>query len=361
MVPRVAAMVAISGGWHRRVSRAPESMFTPRRLSVSITAKRCGGFDASPRVPPPGNIDANLTILSLMGERSMDNLPRVWIVIARVALFIVACAVCLAAAAPLVKDISGPWKELVLGAMLSALAFALTALFVKWDGRPLASGLEEVGAWAQRGERTRAAARLGIGFALGLVLVAITTIASVLFAGVRLELAAQVRAVEWSAVLMGYLLVAAREELAFRGYPLFRLRRIAGDWAALVIVALIFAGEHRLAGWDWGRALYGAGVGSLVFGIAAIATRGLAFPIGLHAAWNFGQWAVGLRGDGAPLKAIVAPGDQTRFDVVNSVTYVVVMMAVGLGIWMWKGRQDRGSRSQSAWISQAQPLKGNSK
>lgn len=291
------------------------------------------------------NIDANFTILSLVSERSISDLPKPWVVIARVILFMLACAVCLAAAAPLVKDISSPWKELVLGAMLSALAFVLTALFVKWDRRPLASGLEEVGAWAQRGERTRAAARLGIGFGLGLALVAITTIASGFFAGVRFELAAQVRVVDWSAVLIGYLLLAAREELAFRGYPLFRLRRIAGDWAALVIVALIFAGEHRLASWDWGRALYGAGVGSLVFGIAAIATRGLAFPIGLHAAWNFGQWAVGLRGDGAPLKATVPPGDQTRFDVVNSVSYVVVMIVVGLGIWMWNRRRAFESRS----------------
>lgn len=59
------------------------------------------------------------------------------------------------------------------------------------------------------------------------------------------------------------------------------------------MVALVFAAEHRLGGSTWIHALLGAGVGSLLFGMASLATRGLALPIGLHAAWNFGQWVAG--------------------------------------------------------------------
>lgn len=43
------------------------------------------------------------------------------------------------------------------------------------------------------------------------------------------------------------------------------------------------------------NALLGASIGSLLFGMASIATRGLAVPIGIHAAWNFGQWVIGFR------------------------------------------------------------------
>jgi hypothetical protein len=252
-----------------------------------------------------------------------------------------ACAVSLAAAAPWVKNVSSPWKELALGAVLSVSGFLLTALFVRWDRKPLALGLEEVGVWTPRGERRWAAARFGVGFGLGLALVAVTTAALGVVGGVRFQLAGDARLVEWGAVLLGYLLLSSREELAFRGYPLFRLRAVLGDWPALVIVALIFAAEHRLGGWDWGRALYGAGVGSLVFGMAALATRGLALPIGIHAAWNFGQWVVGLRGDGAPLKATVLPADQAHFDLVHSVSYVIVMAGAGVGLLVWKRRTCR--------------------
>jgi len=296
---------------------------------------------AGGRMRQRGGTVAGFAVLSRMGQQSTSDLPRTWIVIARVALFLFACAVCLAAAAPWVKNVASPWKELLLGAILSALAFVLTAVFVRWDRKPFALGLAEVGAWSPPGERRGAAARFGVGFGLGLALVAITTAAMGVFGGARFELAKDARFVEWGAALLGYVLLSSREELAFRGYPLFRLRAVLGDWPALIIVALIFAAEHRLGGWDWGRAMYGAGVGSLVFGMAALATRGLALPIGIHAAWNFGQWAVGLRGDGAPLKATVLPADQAHFDLVHSMSYVIVMVGAGVGIWVWKTRARR--------------------
>ncbi|MGH7242748.1 MAG: lysostaphin resistance A-like protein [Phycisphaerales bacterium] len=257
----------------------------------------------------------------------------------RVALFMFACAALLAAAAPLVKHIASPWKELTLGALLSALGFLLTALFVLWDRRSVTLGLAEVGAWTQRSKWQQTATRFGAGCAIGLALVALSTAALAAVGSVRFELASKPRVVEWGAALLGYLLLASREELAFRGYPLFRLRKVVGDWPALIVIALMFAAEHRLGGWDWGRALYGAGLGSLIFGLAALATRGLAFPIGLHAAWNCGQWAAGFRADGAPVKAIVLPQDQTRFDVVNSASYVILMAALGLALLIWKRRQ----------------------
>jgi membrane protease YdiL (CAAX protease family) len=55
-------------------------------------------------------------------------------------------------------------------------------------------------------------------------------------------------------------------------------------------VAFAFAVEHVVGGMRWLHAILGAGIGSLLLGMAALATRGLAMPISLHAAWNFGQW-----------------------------------------------------------------------
>lgn len=95
--------------------------------------------------------------------------------------------------------------------------------------------------------------------------------------------------------LVAYLLLASREELSFHGYPLRRLERFWGIWPAQVVVAIAFVLEHRAGGFNWMNALLGASIGSLLFGMASIATRGLAVPIGLHAAWNFGQWVIGFK------------------------------------------------------------------
>jgi len=90
---------------------------------------------------------------------------RRWPVLGRVALFIVSCAVVLAATSPLASAVLPEWRELVTGAMASGRAFALTAQFVRWEGLRLS----DVGA----GIEGRSAVRLGVGFLGGLFLVAV--------------------------------------------------------------------------------------------------------------------------------------------------------------------------------------------
>ena len=135
--------------------------------------------------------------------------------------------------------------------------------------------------------------------------------------------------------LIAYLALASREELAFHGYPLRRLEQSFGIWGAQLIVALVFALEHMVGGWPWTRALFGAGVGSLLFGMAAIATRGLAVPIGLHAAWNFGQSMMGLNGEPALWRAVVDNGQEQHIEHVRTISYVAVMGSATLAFWFW--------------------------
>lgn len=54
---------------------------------------------------------------------------RRWHVLGRVALFMVACAVVLAAVSPIAAKMPGKWPELLTGLG----AFALTLLFVRWE------------------------------------------------------------------------------------------------------------------------------------------------------------------------------------------------------------------------------------
>jgi len=135
-----------------------------------------------------------------------------------------------------------------------------------------------------------------------------------------------------------YFLLSCREELAFHGYPLQRLMPAFGLWGAQSIVALVFAVEHVAGGSTWVQALFGASVGSLLFGMAAIATRGLAVPIGLHAAWNFGDWMRGGKGSSGLWHPVTADVFRDRADLVGIIGYVIVMVSATLAFW-WLYRQ----------------------
>jgi membrane protease YdiL (CAAX protease family) len=135
---------------------------------------------------------------------------------------------------------------------------------------------------------------------------------------------------------VAYVALAGREELAFRGYPLRRLDDRFGRTIAVVSVAIVFALEHRLGGASWADAFIGTGTGSIVFSVAALVTRGLAVPLGIHAAWNFSQWALGLRGSSG-IWSPQGPQNPNAY-LVAMVIYVAVMAGVAVGFLCWERR-----------------------
>jgi hypothetical protein len=102
-----------------------------------------------------------------------------------------------------------------------------------------------------------------------------------------------------------------------------------------VFVAIAFALEHRLGGSPWTQAVFGAGVGSLLFGMASIATRGLAVPIGVHAAWNFGTWLLGMKGQGGVWRQIVEPGNEQGAEIFGMAAYVAVLGTATFLFWIY--------------------------
>jgi membrane protease YdiL (CAAX protease family) len=180
--------------------------------------------------------------------------------------------------------------------------------------------------------------RLLYGFVIGLVLVGAWALASTATGYVRWVRGPGTGANAAGVALLAYLALACREELAFHGYPLRRLQHPLGVWRAQLLVAVIFALEHRLGGYDWPHAIFGPGVGSLLFGMAAIATHGLAVPIGIHAAWNFGQWLLGFRRHAAVWEVVIEENRSAQAEFVMMAIYVVLLAGATLGFWMWYRR-----------------------
>jgi hypothetical protein len=135
-----------------------------------------------------------------------------------------------------------------------------------------------------------------------------------------------------------FLVLAAYEEIGFRGYPMRRLLRSFGVWPTLLLVAAVFGLYHISLGWGLFAALIGTGAGSLLFGMAAVAARrGLAFPIGVHAGWNFATWSLG--NGGAGIWEMTFPAGLTeRVQVIGMCVYLTCILSGTMLLWFWSKR-----------------------
>jgi len=253
--------------------------------------------------------------------------------IIRIVLFFLACLLMLFAAAAVAKPLAGLQQACLIGGMCSIGAWMLSGWFVRWDGVDLAS----IGAKLT----PRSGARFGLGFALGLILVGLHALALLGMGHTTLE--RNPAAQQWpiAVALIAYVLLASREGLAFHGYPLRRLASMFGRWPALIVVSLVFSAEHVAGGAGWIAAIAGAGVGSILFGVASLTTRGLAVPIGIHAAWNFGDWLRSSGGKlaGGPWRPVVEAGFDSRAGVVGWAAYVALMFGTAAALLWWNRRQ----------------------
>jgi Type II CAAX prenyl endopeptidase Rce1-like len=121
------------------------------------------------------------------------------------------------------------------------------------------------------------------------------------------------------------------EELGFRGYPLRTLVPGLGLWPAQAIVAVAFSLCHLAFGWSWTTILLGVIPSALLFGMAAIASRGLAVPIGLHAGVNLAQSSMSGNSSWGFWKLAMDDQARGRITALSPISGVAVTVGVMLG------------------------------
>jgi hypothetical protein len=250
-----------------------------------------------------------------------------WTTLGRVLLFLLICAFLLALAGPFCSKLPGRLSQIALGSTTTAATLVVTWLFLRWEKLRWS----DIGAAPNLQSMSRAVA----GFALGLLLVGAQTCFVRLAGHVHWVRTPSVGWLPTAMAFAAYVTLAAREELAFRGYPLRRLDSCFGAWTAQFVVAFVFAMEHVAGGATWTNAILGAFVGSLLFGMAALVTRGLALPIGLHAAWNFGQWALGEKESAGIWRPIVEQGYTRHVDHIGMLSYLLVFSSSIVALWLF--------------------------
>ncbi len=251
-------------------------------------------------------------------------------VLIRVAAFWCAYAAIILGVGRLIPLVPPAGRMLATGLFVTVAALALTRVMTSSEGASLAT----VGAEWSAGSVARFSAGLVFGGAMIALLLLLSRLALGPFTFAR---SPDVGALAVPTMVVTFLALAAGEELGFRGYPFHRLRERYGIVAAQAVVALAFAGYHVLQGWPLVNALVGTTVGSVLFGTAVIATRGLAFPIGVHAAWNVGSWLLGTKGEAGVWRMDLAR--QPSFGALLAV-YLGVMVASMLALWWWMSRRE---------------------
>ncbi len=146
-----------------------------------------------------------------------------------------------------------------------------------------------------------------------------------------------------------YLMLALREELAFRGYSLRRMESALGFWISLLIMVVAFTLEHAAAGWTWSRAMLGPPAGALLFGMAALATRGIAVPLGIHSAFNFGQWLMGQKEIAGPFQLVVDAGYARQAEILGYAGYLAGTLLGIAGFWLLC-RSRSGNHKLPYWL-----------
>lgn len=86
--------------------------------------------------------------------------------------------------------------------------------------------------------------------------------------------------------LLAFLPLALMEEIIFRGQAFIKMNTEIGIWPAQILFAILFAWYHDFTGQTLLTQLTGPGIWALIYGIAAIWSKGLALPTGLHMAIN---------------------------------------------------------------------------
>jgi membrane protease YdiL (CAAX protease family) len=249
--------------------------------------------------------------------------------------FLIACPVLLIIAGPLTRTVSPEAGPLVVGSVTSFFTLLLTILFVRLDGL----ALRDVGASLS----VHSPVRIFFGLLVGTAIVALQDL--LVYAGGHTHwIVNNAQHGSFGFVLVafvGYLLLALREELAFRGYPLRRLESAWGMWWALLLLGVVFTLEHAAGGWSWSRSLLGPPVGALLFGMAALATRGIAVPLGIHTAFNFGQWLMGQKDNTGLWTPVIDTGFDRQANTLGYVGYLGGMLLAASAFWLWKKRRSR--------------------
>lgn len=187
--------------------------------------------------------------------------------------------------------------------------------------------------------------RFVLGTITGAVIFGIILFILVQFSELNIQFHPQSSAADYLFIYLPILPLALMEEIGFRSYPQQKLYQAYGPWISQLVIAVAFGAYHLLNGWSLLSSFAGPFVWAFVFGLAAIWSRGIAVPTGIHFALNVLQTITGMKGSkGAVWILDYPPGTNhvllERTDKIGLFIQVAVLIFALLATY-WYARRNR--------------------
>ena len=156
-----------------------------------------------------------------------------------------------------------------------------------------------------------------------------------------------------------FILVALREEFRARGYALFTLSAGIGFWPAAILSAAYFGySHHGNSGEDW-IGLFNAGAFGLLACFLLRTTGNLWMPIGLHAAFDWGEsYSYGVADSGQALPGHLLNSSSSGPALLSGgtvgpegsllCTLLIVMVWLACSVWLRQVRYPNLATSQNS-------------
>jgi uncharacterized protein len=218
-------------------------------------------------------------------------------------------------------------ERLSHGLIGTLAAFLVTYLFLKFDRKTFV----DVELYFKR----KTIIRFLIGVMVGVSIMGVLAAGVMHFTHITIKLNQEAGIWHFLLVTTPLIPLAFMEELAFRAYPLQIIKDKTSIRLAIIITSILFALYHIVNGWTIANSFLGPAVWGLIFGLAAIYSKGIAMPTGIHYAANLTSSAFGAT-DNPDAIWIITPADNvtTTFHGMDLAIIIpsIVILVFGLAM-----------------------------
>jgi len=177
------------------------------------------------------------------------------------------------------------FERLAHGIVGTLAAFITTILFLKFDRRRFS----DIGLVFKQ----NTVVKFFAGVLIGVLIMGLLALSVIYVSVARIDLNPKSNVLQFLLVTLPLFPLAFLEELAFRAYPLEILKNKLGIRISIVITSILFALYHIPNGWTVASSFLGPAIWGLIFGLAAVYSKGIAMPTGIHYAANLTTDALG--------------------------------------------------------------------
>jgi len=197
--------------------------------------------------------------------------------------------------------IPNEFERLAHGVIGTLAAFFATVLFLRIDRNRFSS----IGLTFER----NTVVKFLVGVITGVVIMGLLAMSVIYFTNVEIKVNQESNLLHFLLVTAPLLPLAFMEELGFRAYPLQILKDRIGIRLSIIITSILFGLYHIVNGWSIASSFYGPAVWGLIFGLAAIYSKGIAMPTGIHYAANLTTSAFGAKNTSASIWTVIQPDE----------------------------------------------------